>query len=107
MGIVCDMKDIEKRHPLDVKDALAQLGPRLAIARKAAAWRQADLAARSGVSRSTLVEIEKGSPHVSMGNYLSVMWALNLLGDLDRIAPMESDSHRMMASRLPQRVRNG
>jgi len=27
------------------------------------------------------------------------------LGDLDKVAILESDSHRLMASKLPQRVR--
>ena len=57
------------------------------------------------VSRSTIIEIEKGSPYVAMGKYVTVIWALNLLGDLDKVAILESDSHRLMASKLPQRVR--
>lgn len=93
--------------PIDVLESLRQLGERIVIARKAAEYRQSDLANRAGIGRSTLVEIEKGSPHVAMGKYLAVLWALDLLPGVDRIAEMESDSHRLMASRLPQRVRHG
>jgi len=101
------MANIKPIHPIDVRDTLRQLGERVVIARKAAGWRQVDLADRAGVSRSTLVEIEKGSPHVSIGNYLAALWALNILDDVDKIAALESDSHRLMASQLPKRVRNG
>ena len=38
-------------------------------------------AERAGVSRSTVWQIEKGSPSVSMGAYVAVLHALN---DLDR-----------------------
>ncbi|MBS1190806.1 MAG: hypothetical protein H6R10_2598 [Rhodocyclaceae bacterium] len=105
--ILCDMARINQIYPIDVRDALHALGDRIVIARKAAGLRQSDLADRAGVSRSTLVEIGKGSPHVAMGNYLAVLWALDLLADVDKIAMFESDSHRLMADQLPKRVRKG
>ncbi len=101
------MTNIKLPYPIDVRDSLQQLGERIAIARKAAEWRQTDLAERAGIGRSTLIEIEKGSPYVSIGNYLAALWALNTLADIDKIAILESDSHRLMASKLPRRVRNG
>ena len=94
-------------YPIDVRDALYSLGGRIAVARKASELRQADLADRAGISRSTLVEIEKGSPYVAIGNYFAVLWALDVLGDADKIAAIELDSHRLMASKLPQRIRHG
>lgn len=103
---MCDMANIKRVYPIDIRDTLRQLGERIVIARKAAEWRQVDLADHAGVSRSTLVEIEKGSPHVSIGNYLAILWALNILDDVDKIAILESDSHRLMASQLPKRVRH-
>ena len=101
------MANIKPNHPIDVRDTLRQLGERIVIGRKAAGWRLVDLADHAGVSRSTLVEIEKGSPHVTIGNYLAVLWALNVLDDVNKIAVLESDSHRLMASQLPKRIRNG
>ena len=35
------------------------------------------LAERAGISRATLVEVEKGSPSVAMGIYAAVLHALN------------------------------
>lgn len=101
------MANIKRVYPIDVRDTLRQLGERIVIARKAAEWRQVDLADHAGVSRSTLVEIEKGSPHASIGNYLAILWALNILDDVGKIAILESDSHRLMASQLPKRIRHG
>lgn len=101
------MANIKLPYPADVIDSLKSLGERIAIARKAAEWRQADLADRAGIGRSTLIEIEKGSPHVSIGNYFAALWALDTLADIDKIAILESASHRLMASKLTRRVRNG
>ena len=92
-------------YPYDVIEELRLLAERIVIARKSHELRQSDLADRAGVSRSTLVEIEKGSPYVSMGNYFAVLWAMNLLDDVSQIAPLESVEHRLLASKLPQRVR--
>lgn len=101
------MKNFNPPHPIDVRDALQRLGERIAIARKAAEWRQSDLADHAGLGRSTIIEIEKGSPYVAMGNYMAALWALNILDDIEKIAVLESASHRLMASRLPKRVRHG
>jgi len=101
------MANTKSLHPIDVRDTLRLLGDRIAIVRKATEWRQIDLAERAGVSRSTVVEAEKGSPNVSMGNYLALLWALDILADVDKIAALESNSHRLMASNLPRRVRHG
>jgi len=95
-----------KQLPPPVIDYLANLGERIVASRKIQRLRQGDLCAMSGVSRSTLVEIEKGSPFVSMGGYLSVLWALGLMSDAQLGWLSESDQ-RVVASELPQRVRHG
>ncbi len=93
--------------PFDVIESLRMLGERIVIARKTLGMRQSDVAARAGISRSTLVEIEKGSPYVAIGHYFSTLWAVNLLEDVEKIAALESEGHRLLASNLPRRVRNG
>lgn len=100
------MTNITATTPLGVVVALADLGSRIAIARRARHLRQKDLCEQAAISRSTLVEIEKGSPFVSMGNYCAVMWALDLLPEIDRIGALESETSRLLASDLPRRVRS-
>ena len=85
---------------------LTELGKRVSASRKIQKLTQADLAAMAGVGRSTLTEIEKGSPFVAIGNYLSVMWALGIMADI-LATDMTEDERRLMASELPKRVRRG
>jgi hypothetical protein len=66
------------------------------------------LASKSGVSLSTLSAIESGSPTVQMGFYLGVLFALDLLGGLDKVAVLADDPaivNRLSEVLLPRRVR--
>lgn len=92
--------------PPPVLDNLHGLGRRISSARKIQRLRQEDLSVIAGVSRSTLVEIEKGSPFVSMGSYMAALWAL---GNMTEILPetMSEEEQRLVASDLPKRVRHG
>ena len=69
---------------------------------------QSDLASRSGVSLSTLSAIESGSPTVQMGFYLGVLFALDVLDGLDKVAVLADDPtllNRLSEDLLPRRVR--
>lgn len=85
---------------------LAQLGERIANARKIQRLKQSQAAAMAGIGRSTLFEIEKGSPFVSIGNYVAVMWALGIMSEISPTG-MSEEERRLVASELPKRVRNG
>lgn len=66
-----------------------------------------ELAARAGISRSTLQKFERGEPGATIGAVLSVMQAL---GQLDHVAeafdPLSSDVGRLRsAEALPERIR--
>ena len=60
----------------------------------------------TGISRSTLTEIEKGSPFVSVGSYMATLWALGIMNAI-LATDMSDEERRMVASDLPKRVRNG
>lgn len=60
----------------------------------------------AGISRSTLTEIEKGSPFVSIGSYMAVLWSLGIMGEI-LATEMNDEERRLVASELPKRVRNG
>lgn len=69
--------------PVLVENSLVGLGSRIAIARKARALTQADLARLSDVGISTVASLEAGYHGVSVGNFLKVLKALNLLRQVD------------------------
>lgn len=102
------MATINKKinQPPPVIDNLKQLGRRIAFARKIQQLRQDDLSLIAGISRSTLTEIEKGSPFVSMGSYMSTLWALGIMSDI-LATDMSDEERRLVASDLPKRVRHG
>lgn len=93
--------------PFAVEDALGALGERIAVARKARYWTQADLAAKAGVGLNSVVNIERGASTVQIGFWFLVLWAMDLLEAVDDIARLEDDLEGMAAvkKRLPRRIR--
>lgn len=64
--------------PSSVREAIKETGALIACARKEKKWTQEELARRIGVSRMTVVRIEKGAPEVATGWYLTAAWLLGL-----------------------------
>jgi len=91
--------------PPPVLDHLSALGQRIATARKIQRLKQATLAEMAGISRSTLTEIEKGSPAVSIGNTVAVLWALGLMQEIVA-TDITDEERRLVVSDLPQRIRH-
>jgi transcriptional regulator with XRE-family HTH domain len=93
--------------PLQAEDALQRLGQRINVARRARSWTQADLAAKAGVSLSTLAAIESGAPTVQIGFYLSVLHVIDALEGLEHIAVLGTDREaiELLTESLPLRVR--
>lgn len=60
----------------------AQLGEQLQLARKRRKLTSMQVAERAGISRTTLYQIEKGDPGVSMGAYFNVLRVFGLQDDL-------------------------
>jgi transcriptional regulator with XRE-family HTH domain len=93
--------------PLPAEDALQRLGARISVARRARYLTQSDLAAKSGVSLTTMAAIESGVPTVQMGFYLGVLFALVSLDGLERVVAIADDEATMsrLTENLPSRVR--
>jgi len=77
--------------PLLVQSSLADLGQRIAVARKARGHSQAEFAALSDLGLSTVVGIEAGHPGVAVGNVAKALDALGLLGQLAAVAEVSQD----------------
>jgi transcriptional regulator with XRE-family HTH domain len=90
----------------EAEQAVRQLGRNLAMARKRRRWRQRDIEARTGLSRSTIRRIEAGDPSVTLQNYLLVMSLYGSVSELARIAEPDSDDiGRSLEQSVPARVR--
>jgi len=61
----------------ETQERLTVVGEQIKLARLRRRLSGKLMAERAGISRATLVEVEKGSPSVSMGIYAAVLHALN------------------------------
>ena len=94
--------------PFEAEDVLLALSARVRVARRARLLTQADLAAKAGLGLSTVVAIEKGAPTVQMGHWLTVLWALDLLGGFATQVSQIGREHgdvALLEAQLPKRVR--
>ena len=65
---------------------LDHLGENIKLARKRRKLTTIQVAERAGIDRSTLYQIEKGNPSVSMGAYFNVLRVLGLQEDFLKLA---------------------
>ncbi|HEX6746965.1 MAG TPA: helix-turn-helix transcriptional regulator [Longimicrobium sp.] len=93
--------------PASADEVLNQLGQNIAAARLRRRWRQADLAAKAGITRATVIAIEHGRAGTGIGAYVAVLWALGLHADVARIAAPDRDVEgaTLEAARLGTRAR--
>ena len=72
--------------PDKARARLEALGLRIRDARLHRRLRQVDLAERTGLSRSTIEAIERGSSDTAVGAYVRVLWVMGLDRELDVVA---------------------
>ena len=77
--------------PILPSNKLAALGERIALARRARAMNQRDLAFHAGVGANSIVALEKGRPGVAIGALARVLDALGLLSELDHLVEPQRD----------------
>lgn len=81
------MKSIKPiEPPLEVTDICHRLGARIRTARLQRKWRQQDIVERTGYSRSTVLNVEKGDPKTALGTYLHILWLMGLAREVELIA---------------------
>ena len=90
-----------------MRRALRQVAEGVRGWRKLRGLTQTQLADRAGVSRDTLIRLERGDGGASVENLLRVLRALGVLDALPRaLDPYETDLGRLRADeQLPRRVR--
>src|SRR5579862_2952143 len=87
--------------------SLVRLGSRIRIARHRRKLRQEDLARQIGRTRATVIAIEQGSVTTEIGAYVSALWALGLLQELELVADpgLDRDGQALFFSIADKRVR--
>ena len=65
---------------------LTSMGENVKLARKRRKFTTLQVAERAGIDRSTLYQIEKGNPRVSLGAYFNVFRVLGLQDDFLKLA---------------------
>ena len=74
----------------ETENILAQMGEQIKLARLRRRISATLVAERAGISRATLVSIEKGAPSVAIGCYAAVLHALNYM-DKDLLLVAKDD----------------
>lgn len=89
-----------------LENILKTLGENIKLARLRRKFSTEQVSERAGISRSTLVSIEKGKSGVSIGNYLQVLFVLGLEKDLLDIANDDELGRKLQDAQLqtPKRV---
>lgn len=94
--------------PAAVELVVQELGAHIAEARKRRKWTQAELARKAGITRQTLMKIERGNLGTALTAYVAVLWAMGLHHPFLEFATAEHDpeGQALIRSRLGTRVRH-
>ena len=88
---------------------LEELGENIKLARLRRNLTTEQIAERAGISRSTLWQVEKGLPSVSLGTYAQILFVLGLEKDLQLIAKDDvlgrklQDANLLVRKRAPKK----
>ncbi len=84
-----------------------QLGENIKLARKRRKLTTIQVAERADINRTTLYQIEKGSPSVSMGAYFNVLRVLGLQNDFLKLASDDELGRKLQDLNLLTGKNNG
>jgi transcriptional regulator with XRE-family HTH domain len=79
---------------------LSSLGENVKLARKRRKLTTVQVAERAGIDRSTLYQIEKGNPRVSLGAYFNVFRVLGLQDDFLKLAAEDQQGRLLQDMQL-------
>ena len=84
---------------------MAELGENLKLARLRRTLTTFQICERAGISRTTLWQIEKGIPNVTIGAFAQVLFVLNLEKDLTKLGADDALGRRLQDANLVIRKR--
>ena len=88
-----------------LREILSETGENIKLARLRRKLSGQQVAERAGIGRTTLIEVEKGSPSVSFGSYAQVLLVLGLEKDLLKIAQDDILGRKLQDAGLKTRKR--
>ena len=88
-----------------IEEVLVNLGENIKLARLRRNFSSQLVAERAGISRSTLISIEKGKAGVSIGNYIQVLFVLGLEKDLEKVALDDKLGRKLQDANIQTRKR--
>lgn len=91
--------------PYAVEQTLARLGADLRIARLRRNLTLADIAEQIGTGKRAVADAEKGKPSTGMAVYAAMLWALDLLDQMDEVARPERDEAGQRLALVHERQR--
>jgi len=94
-----------KAPPYAVEAALVKLGVNLRTARLRRNLSLAELASKVGLDRHVISDAENGKLGTSVGVYVGMLWAMNLLSTLNAVAEPRSDEEGLALAGLDERER--
>src|ERR1700744_2414535 len=83
-----------------LQSILERMGENIKLARLRRTLSTQQVVERAGITRTTLWNIEKGSPHVAMGLYCQVLFVLGMADDLLKLAAEDELGHRLQDAEL-------
>ena len=96
---IINMKKEVLLYPKE-KRMLKKVGEQIKLARLRRKLSTSLVAERAKISRATLWKIENGDPTVSMGAYLSVLFAIDLAEDILFLAREDEEGRKLQDQRL-------
>lgn len=93
--------------PYAVEQALKRLGANLRTARLRRNLTIEDVAEKIGTGPRPVSSAENGKPSTSAAVYVALLWAYDLLGQLENIADPASDAEGLALSMPRERARAG
>ena len=95
----------EKTTPFEVEQTLRQWGENLRTARIRRNMSLEEMADRIGVHRTVLSDVERGKPGTAVSAYIGMMWAMDMLPDMEHVAHPDNDHTGMALARIDERSR--
>lgn len=84
---------------------MAEFGNNLKLARRRRRLSAEQVAERADIARSTLWQVEKGSPSVAMGIYMKVIFVLGLEKDMLKVASDDTLGRKLQDAQLTVKER--
>ncbi|MCW8308804.1 helix-turn-helix transcriptional regulator [Acidiphilium sp. PA] len=91
--------------PFAVEDSLVRLGQRLRTARLRRNLTVAEVGKKIGAGSRAVGDAEKGKPSTSVAVYAALLWAFDLIRDLDTVADPSHDVEGIALAKRQTRIR--